>query len=147
MSASGILSRVLKTFVGSKTDRDYKELSPIIDEVATHFNGLASLTNDELRAKTTELKSKIADKTKAKDDEIVSLKAQIETDLTLSIADKEVIYSKIDALEKEILEQLEEILAKIRGEAFAVVKETSRRFAENKTVQNGIQVGIQKGSR
>jgi len=135
MDASGLLSKVLKTFVGSKTDRDYKELSPIIDEVATHYNAFASISNDELRAKTTELKAKIAAATKAKDDEVVALKEQIDTDLKLSINDKEAIYSKIDELEKEILVQLEEVLAEIRGEAFAVVKETSRRFAENKTIE------------
>jgi len=135
MDASGLLSKVLKTFVGSKTDRDYKELSPIIDEVAIYYNTYATISNDELRAKTTTLKAKIASATKAKDDEIVTLKAQIETDLTLSINDKETIYTKIDELEKEILIQLEEVLAEIRGEAFAVIKETSRRFAENKTLE------------
>lgn len=135
MDASGLLSKVLKTFVGSKTDRDYKELSPIIDEVATHYNAFATISNDELRGKTTALKAKIAAGTKAKDDEVIALKAQIDTDLTLSINDKEAIYTQIDALEKEILVQLEEVLAEIRGEAFAVVKETSRRFAENKTIE------------
>jgi preprotein translocase subunit SecA len=135
MNASGILSKVLKTFVGSKTDRDFKELSPIIDEVALHYDAISSLSNDELRAKTTELKGRIATKTKAKDDEVVALKAQIETDLKLSIVEKENIYAKIDALGKEILEQLEEVLTEIRGEAFAVVKETSKRFAENKRVE------------
>ncbi|PCI96240.1 MAG: preprotein translocase subunit SecA [Flavobacteriales bacterium] len=135
MDASGILSKVLKTFVGSKSDRDYKELSPIIDEVSTHYNAISSLSNDELRAKTTELKAKITAKTKAKEDEIVALKNQIETDLKLSINEKELIYSKIDELGKEVLEQIEEVLNEIRGEAFAVVKETSRRFAENKTIE------------
>ena len=96
MDASGILSKVLKTFVGSKSDRDFKELSPIIDEVSTHHNAISSLSNDELRAKTTELKAKITAKTKAKEDEIVALKNQIETDLKLSINEKELIYSKID---------------------------------------------------
>ncbi len=135
MSASGLLSKVLKTFVGSKTDRDFKELSPIIAEVATHYNAFASLSNDELRAKTTELKAKIAAKTKTKDDEVVALKERIDTDSSLSIVEKENIYAQIDTLDKEILTQLEEVLAEIRGEAFAVVKETSRRFAENKTVE------------
>jgi preprotein translocase subunit SecA len=65
------------------------------------------LSNDELRAKTSELKGKIKAKTKAKDDEIVALKEQIETDLKLSIVEKENIYAKIDALDKEILDQIE----------------------------------------
>ena len=135
MNGSGFLGKILKTFVGSKTDRDFKELSPIIDEVAIHFDVLSSLSNDELRAKTAELKGRISDKTKEKETEIKKLKSQIETDLKLSIADKEEIYAKIDELEKEILDQVEEILEEIRGEAFAVVKETSKRFAENKTLE------------
>jgi len=102
MDASGLLSKVLKTFVGSKTDRDYKELSPIIDEVAIHFNTYATISNDELRAKTITLKAKIAEKTKAKDDEIVTLKAQTDSDLTLSINDKEAIYF-INLLKNDII--------------------------------------------
>ncbi len=132
---SGILSKVLKTFVGSKTDRDFKELSPIIEEVATAFNSFTSFTNDELRSKTIELKAKISAKTKASDDEIIALKTQIEEDNSLSIADKEGIYNQIDAIDKKILEQIEEVLAEIKGEAFAVVKETARRFTENDTVE------------
>jgi len=135
MSGSGFLGKVLKTFVGSKTDRDYKELSPIVDEVATSYNTFSSLTNDELRAKTIELKSKIADKTKANDDEVISLKEKIESDLSLSITDKEAIYNKIDELDKDTLKLIEEVLNDIRGEAFAVVKETSRRFTENKSIE------------
>ncbi len=135
MSGSGILSKVLKTFVGSKSDRDFKELSPIIDEVTTSFNTLSSLSNDELRAKTTKLKAKISEKTKINEDEIADLKNKIETDLTLSIADKEAIYSQIDELDKGILTQIEEVLKEIQGEAFAVVKETAKRFTENKTLE------------
>jgi preprotein translocase subunit SecA len=135
MSGSGILSKVLKTFVGSKTDRDIKELSPIIDEVAAPFNTYSSLSNDDLRAKTLGLKAKIADKTQAKEDEVSKLKEQIETDLTLSITNKEAIYNNIDEIDKEILILLEEVLNEIQGEAFAVVKETARRFTENKSIE------------
>ncbi len=135
MSGSGILSKVLKTFVGSKSDRDFKELSPIIDEVATPFDAYSSLSNDELRAKTGELKNRIAEKTKPHEDEIANLKEKIETDLNLSIADKEAIYIQIDKLDKEILDQIEEVLKEIQGEAFAVVKETARRFTENKEIE------------
>ena len=124
MSASGLLSKVLKTFVGSKTDRDYKELSPIIDDVATIFSTLSSLTNDELRARTTALKTRIKDKTKENDEKIIALKEQIETDNDLSIADKEELYNQIDTLDKETLTQIEEVLDEIKAEAFAIVKET-----------------------
>ncbi len=132
---SGILSKVLKTFVGSKSDRDYKELSPIIDETATAFNSYQSLSNDELRAKTFELKNRIAEKIKADEDEIASLREKIEIDTNLSIVEKEDIYNKIDEIDKKVLEQIEEVLVEIKGEAFAVVKETARRFSENETIE------------
>ncbi len=135
MSGSGILSKVLKTFVGSKTERDFKELSPIIDEVAASFNTFSSLTDDELRAKTAHLKAKISDYTKDNEDEIINLKEQIESDLELSIADKEAIYNRIDKIEGEILDQIEEVLNEIQGEAFAVVKETAKRFTENESIE------------
>lgn len=132
---SGILSKVLKTFVGSKTDRDYKELSPIIDDVAGLYSSYSSLSNDELRAKTIALKAKIAEKTKANDDQVKTLKEQIDTDTNLSITEKEAIYNQIDELDKNSLEQIEEVLDEIKGEAFAVIKETAKRFTENETVE------------
>ena len=132
---SGILSKVLKTFVGSKSERDYKELSPIIEEVATAFNTYQSISNDELRAKTLELKNKIAAKIKGDEDEIASLRNQIDTDDKLSIAEKESMYNQIDEIDKKILEQIEEVLAEIKGEAFAVIKETAKRFSENDTIE------------
>ena len=135
MNGSGILSKVLKTFVGSKSDRDYKELSPVIDSVATPFSLFSSISDNELRRKTLELKAKITEKTKSNEAEITNLKEQIETDLSLSISDKEAIYAQIDKLDEDILTQIEEVLNEIQGEAFAVIKETARRFTENKTLE------------
>ncbi|MCB0401393.1 MAG: preprotein translocase subunit SecA [Flavobacteriales bacterium] len=132
---SGLLSKVLKTFVGSKSDRDYKELSPIIDEVAQAFKAYQSLSNDELRNKTLELKARIKDKIRPSEDEIASLKDKIENDNGLSIVEKEDIYNKIDEIDKKVLEQIEEVLAEIKGEAFAVVKETARRFSQNPSIE------------
>ena len=135
MSGSSILGKVLKTFVGSKSDRDYKELSPIIEEVSTVYNTLTSLSNDELRAKTIELKSKIIDKTKPNNDKIVEIKDQIENNQSLTIAEKEGLYNQIDDIEKENLTLIEDILSDIRGVAFAIVKETARRFSEEKDLE------------
>jgi len=89
MSVEGLLGKVLKTFLGSKTDRDYKELSPIVDKVAAHFNGYSSLSNDELRAKTKEFKERIAKKTQTANDTITELKDKIENEINLSIGEKE----------------------------------------------------------
>ena len=135
MSAEGLLGRVLKTFLGSKKDRDFKDLSPIIDKVATVFPQLSSLSNDELRAKTAYFKDKIKEKTQVLDDKINALKQQIEEDATLSIVQKEGVYAEIDNLDKEVLVSIEDALIEIQPEAFAVIKETSRRFAENKILE------------
>lgn len=135
MAGAGLLNKVLKTFLGSKTDRDLKELSPIIEQTNAVYQTLANISNDELRAKTIEFKNKITAKTQETEKEITELKSKIENDNSLSIHDKEDIYNKIDELEKKVLEQIEEVLLEIQPEAFAVIKETSRRFAENKTIE------------
>lgn len=122
---------MLKTFVGSKNDRDYKELSPIVDKVQAVYSNLTAVSNDELRAKTVSFKDKIALKTQENNAKVEQLKKQIEEDVSLTIAAKEKIYSEVDAIEKEILEQVEEVLKEIQPEAFAVIKETARRFTEN----------------
>lgn len=135
MAGAGLLNTILKTFLGSKTDRDLKELSPIVEKTNQTNQALQSVSNDELRAKTSEFKAKIASKIKPDEDKIAELKNKIENDSTLSILDKEDIYNQIDQIEKDILVKIEEVLTEIQPEAFAVVKETSRRFAENKTIE------------
>lgn len=135
MADAGLLSKVLKAFLGSKTDRDLKELSPIIGKTTEVYQTLQTLSGDELRAKTIEFKDKIAAKTKESEDKIVEIKTSIDEDVNLSIQEKEQLYNQIDELEKEILTKIEEVLNEIQHEAFAVVKETSRRFAENKTIE------------
>ena len=135
MSAEGLLGKVLKTFLGSKKDRDIKELSPIIDKVAAVYAQLSSLSNDELRAKTTYFKEKIKEKTSTLENQIEELKQKIETDASLSISEKEKIYAEIDELDKQVLTQIEEALLEIQPEAFAVMKETARRFSQNETIE------------
>jgi preprotein translocase subunit SecA len=135
MAGAGLLNTILKTFLGSKTDRDLKELSPIVEKTNQAYQALQSISNDDLRAKTLEFKAKIASRIKDSEDKIVELKNKIENDATLSILDKEDIYNQIDQIDKDILVKIEEVLTEIQPEAFAVIKETSRRFAENKTIE------------
>lgn len=135
MAGAGLLNTILKTFLGSKTDRDLKELSPIVEKTNQVYKTLQTISGDELRAKTLEFKAKIASRIKDSEDKIVELKNKIETDTSLSILDKEDIYNQIDQIDKDILVKIEEVLTEIQPEAFAVIKETSRRFAENKTIE------------
>ena len=135
MSAEGLLGKVLKTFLGSKKDRDIKELSPIIEKVAAVYPQLSSLSNDELRAKTTYFKEKIKEKTSTLENQIEELKQKIEAEASLSISEKEKIYAEIDELDKQVLTQIEEALLEIQPEVFAVMKETASRFSKNEKIE------------
>jgi preprotein translocase subunit SecA len=131
----GFLDNILKAFVGSKTDRDIKELTPYVDKINAEFDKLATLSHDELRDKTVQFKRRIADKIKAETEKIAELRAQADVNAYDNARANENIYTEIDRLEKTITEKIEEILMELLPEAFAVVKETARRFKENTTIE------------
>lgn len=130
----GIFNKALTKFFGSKSDRDLKEIMPLVIKAKAAFEGLSSLSNDELRAKTHEFKYKISEYLKDTDTEILALEQQAENDPDLELHLKEDLYRKIDQLKKDRNKQTEEILIEILPEAFAVVKETAKRFTENETL-------------
>ncbi len=123
------LNSVIKVFVGDKSKQDVKAIMPLVDEINAFESQIESLTHDELRAKTLEFKSKIAEARKASEDEITKL--QEEADTTEDIDRKEDIYQEIDALKDESYKITEDVLNDILPEAFAVVKETTKRFVDN----------------
>jgi len=125
---------VTKIFGGNKSEKDVKELLPRVEEINEVFEGLKSLSNDQLRAKTNEFRSRIKDHTKEIDAEIESLKTQAEQE-EVSFDQKEELYKEIDKLEKDRDDKLEEVLNEILPEAFAVMKETARRFTENEHLE------------
>ncbi|MFI5163822.1 MAG: preprotein translocase subunit SecA, partial [Bacteroidia bacterium] len=127
-----VINLIGKIF-GSKNDRDMKPLWPIVDQVKEEFEKLQSLNNDQLREKTAEFKKRIADYIEKEKNEIAELKAQAEQEENMD--EKEKIYSSADALEKDVKKKVEEVLAEILPEAFAVIKETARRFRENKYLE------------
>ncbi|MFT4521733.1 MAG: preprotein translocase subunit SecA [Bacteroidia bacterium] len=116
---------------GNKADRDLKSLTPYVEQVASHFKGLTSLSNDQLRDKTDEFIGRISEHLSHIDDEISELKKNIKSAKVEAIEDKEAWYSRIDELEADRDKELEVVLDQILPEAFAVVKETARRFTEN----------------
>ena len=120
---------IIKKIFGTKYDRDVKKYNPIVEEINEYFKEYGSLSNDELRNKTIEFKERITDHLKDIDAEINELKENANTEEDILV--KEEIYDAIDELIKERDENLEVVLNQILPEAFAVVKETSRRFAEN----------------
>ncbi len=125
------INAFLSKLFGNKSTRDMKLIQPWVEKVKTAYVSVEQLDNDALRAKTKELQTTIqssADDIKSK---IEELKGKIES---TPIEDREVIFNQIDKLEKEVLERYEKALTEALPTAFAIVKETARRFTENETV-------------
>ena len=129
----GLLDSVLKVFVGDKSKQDVKSISPIVDEIKTFEKALEALSHDELRAKTAEFKSKIADARASFNAQIDELNTKAEN--TEDIDEREDIYLEIDNIKDEIYTVTEDVLNDILPEAFAVVKETAKRFVNNTEVK------------
>ena len=116
---------------GNKATRDMKEIKPWVDKVKAVYPEISKLSNDELRARTEELKRYIKASAAEEQKKIEELKATIEaTEIEL----REPIFAQIDKLEKEVLEKYEKALDDVHPQAFAIVKDTARRFTENEEV-------------
>ena len=123
------INSILKVFVGDKSQKDVKALQPYLSKIKTFESALASLSHDELRARTAFFKEKIKSARAEKDAKIAAI--QLEAEGVEDIDKREDLYLAIDALEKEAYEISEKTLLEILPEAFAVVKETAKRFKEN----------------
>jgi len=123
------LDSVLKVFVGDKSKQDVKSLSPIINKVKAFESELEQLSHDELRAKTAQFKLKIAEARQPLQDQIDQLLIDAET--TEDIDKREDMFLEVDKLNDQIYEVTEAVLNDIMAEAFAVVKETAKRFVHN----------------
>jgi preprotein translocase subunit SecA len=129
-----MINNILKKLFGDKSKNDLKEITPYVEKIRVESEKLASITNDELRAKTQEFQAKIKKYTKSVDDEIKKLKEKAQNEST-DVDDKEAIFQEIEQLELKSDEKLEEILLEILPEAFAVIKETAKRFSENEEIE------------
>lgn len=124
-----IINSILKAFVGDKSQKDVKSIRPIVDKINQYYSSFESLSNDELREKTISFKEKIKQARFGQDSKIASYREELEK--TTDIDKRETIYASIDTLEKEAYTLSEKALFDILPEAFAVVKETARRFTNN----------------
>lgn len=122
--------KVLSKLFGSKSERDIKQVRPLVEKIKAEYDKLQTLTNDELRAKTFDFKNRIKEYLAATDSEISELEKEAD-DAKLPMDEKTAIYEKIDKLKKERDEKLEQVLMNVLPEAFAVVKETANRFTHN----------------
>ncbi len=125
---------VLKKLFGNKSDRDMKELLPIVGQVNAEWEKLKGLSHDELREVANGLKAKIKAHIREEEEEIVALKKRVEEEKP-SIEEREEIYNRVDKLEEEIDKKVEEILTELLPVAFAVMKDTARRFKENEEIE------------
>src|SRR6187431_1819768 len=120
-----------KLFGGSKSEKDVKKIQPFVAEINKHFDSFQSFTNDQLRNKTQEFRQRIKDHLTAIDNEISSANKRAEELQFNDLLGKDAIYQEVDKLKKDRDKKIEEALNDILPEAFAVVKETAKRFKEN----------------
>jgi len=131
-----MIGAISKLFGGNKSEKDVKKIRPVVEQINQFFNQYESLTNDELRSKTAEFKQRIAAHLNTINSSIEEKKKAAEELPIADINGRDVFYKEIDELKTEKDKQLEVVLKEILPEAFAVVKETSRRFKENETLES-----------
>lgn len=119
---------ILSKLFGNKSQRDLREVQPYLTKIKETYPSIQALSNDELRARSESLKQKIREYTAAERAEIEKLKSNVEE---LDLEAREEVWNKVDKIEKTILNRTEEILDEALPEAFSIVKDTARRFAEN----------------
>lgn len=124
---------IIKKVFGSKSERDMKQVRPILEKVLAAYKDIDKLSNDELRARTEELKKKIRDREEPFEKRIAEIKEHLESDIPVS--EKEKLATESDKLVKEEDEEIEKVLNEILPEAFAIMKSTARRFAQNPVVE------------
>ena len=116
---------------GNKNTRDMREIQPWVEKVKKAYIEIEKLSNDELRAKTQELKERIKQSAVEENAKIAALKAKVEE---TEIEEREQLFNEIDKLETAVLDKYEVALDDVLPEAFAIVKETARRFTQNEEV-------------
>ena len=121
-------NKILQSLFGNKSSRDMKLIQPIVEQVKAAYPEIKALSNDELRARTNEIKKYVQDSANEQKAKIAELKAKIEE---TPIDERESTFAQIDKLEKEVLEIYEKALTEVLPVAFSIVKDTARRFAEN----------------
>ena len=129
----GLVTGLLKMFFGTKSDKDRKEIEPYVNKIKEIYPQIEQLSNDELRAHSAALQAAIAAYIADDEAQITDLKAKLEN-METSLDEKEEISRKIDHLTEEIDRKIEEKLDEILPEAFAIMKDTARRFTQNSEV-------------
>ena len=128
------LTSIIKFLFGSKADKDRKEIQPYVEKIKAIYPTIEALSNDELRTHSAALRKRIADFIAEDEAHVAAQKSRLE-DFNISLDEKEKISKDIDQTVKRIDEKIEKVLDEILPEAFAIMKDTARRFAQNDTVE------------
>ncbi|HEX8316318.1 MAG TPA: preprotein translocase subunit SecA, partial [Flavisolibacter sp.] len=128
----GFLSKI---FGGSKSEKDVKSILPLVTQINQQFQSCQTLSNDELRGKTVQFRARIQDHLKDIDAEIAETNKRADELPFTDLVGKDAVYQEVDKLKKDRDQKIEEVLKEILPEAFAVVKETARRFKENSEIR------------
>ncbi len=129
------MAKFLEKILGTKSDKDIKVIRPRLNATLQAYEKIKLLSNDELRAKTAEFKQMIATHIADEENEMAEIKLRMDSNEEIEVEEKERLWKKIDDLEKVIYDKTQEKLNEILPEAFSVMKETAKRFKENKTLE------------
>ncbi len=129
-----IVDKVVGGLFGSKSDRDIKEIQPYVDKINAETDRISGMSNDQLRTESATLKQRIRDSIAAEQEEIARMKVQLD-DPVMAVEEKEKLYSQIEKIEKTVDEIIDRSLEEGIPLAFAIIKETARRFKENEVLE------------
>ena len=125
-----MLQLIAKIF-GTKSEKDIKRIMPLVDQSKAEYEKLKSISNDQLRDETRQIREQINGELKNIDDNLASLHQKIADSPDLDINEKEAVFAQIDKIEEDRNKELEKVLMKVLPKSFAIVRETARRFKEN----------------
>ncbi|MDO5760114.1 MAG: preprotein translocase subunit SecA [Bacteroidota bacterium] len=129
------MKNFLTALFGNKSQRDLKEINPKLKLCLATYDKVQHLSNDELRAKTSEFRSTIQSSIQTEEEEKQAIKQRLDSEFDMSIEEKQKLYEQIESLDKKIYEKTQKVLNEILPEAFAVVKETAKRFFDSEEVE------------
>ncbi len=129
-----IVDKVVGGLFGSKSERDFKEISPYVDKINAETDRISGMSNDQLRAESVELKNRIRNSISPEQEEIADLKVRLD-DPQMDVDEKERLYQQVEKIEKTADETIDKALEEELPLAFAIIKETARRFKENESLE------------
>lgn len=129
-----LLTNILTRFFGNKSERDIREIAPILELIKDEYKKIVQLSNDDLRSEATNIRQEILNHIREENEKVTDLKTKAESD-DIDVLEKEKIYDEIDKIEKIIDQKLEDKLNEVLPIVFAIVKETARRFKENEYIE------------